>query len=702
MARRKRATKAPKGKSKQKTGSVSQTVNVYVSKRASGSGRARRQEPAPQIQTRIVEVPSSQPVPPPWWTVGPPPPLEAGVMRVSAGRVIGADGFEIPASTYLKRPDTYVPEVDRPRYRLGSIIPYPPSGPALPEPVPNPNIAPAKTYRPLVPPSMAITKPLPKQPMMPESVRPIIVPESVRPTIVPESVRPTIVPEPAPSQSVLAGQRISQFMDESLMASVRPSLKKRTVESMSTMFRLVPSSQPAPPKQIQEEEEQMARPSIPRIVPQESQMYPSVEIGGEKPQTVYAQRIPTSEKRGVQPMGPSIDIGGGKRMTGSVVYTTKSYDGPQMIRTPPKQIQEEEEQIVGPSIPGYVLQESPMSAVLPPKEIVVGPRRSIMPSVYMEDFQSENLPARASMIDVPIQPVRISTMAEEIDPRTTTVMRETSMEAVVQPIMKQEEVPFGVSILEVEPEVTPLGSMVPPSKQDLAEARGEVISMSKAENQRIALEKGYGPEGLTAQEFQLYQEYTGKSEKDARALLRKNLVGRLGIKKGKSEKFESLGLDYTQTRESAIDILNRSENAYLKKENVISGAELKQRIKRAIQKFPAGGSAGPTPGSSLEAEQEAMAEAGAVSPPEASSPSILKSVASGLSTVYQGVKSGAEGAGHLATELITGEDIPAGEPVLPVIKRTGKKITRKVLMKGGAFAVERAVGLPPGVLGSLI
>jgi hypothetical protein len=379
--------------------------------------------------------------------------------------------------------------------------------------------------------------------------------------------------------------------------------------------------------------------------------------------------IPSREQKNLpllNPLIPSI----GKEPVGIMpkpisVEKLKSEVLPKtVLMQEPRLAFQEEEKIQGPRIP-----------MLAPDESGTMMRQYTAKIVPMEMQREEE-----DVVEVPIQPQKEIRYGEQkkVPQRVINKALEESS------IMRPEPVTVAAPIMEGE--VTPPQTMVEFTREERQQAIENVFNRMEQE----AIDEGRRYYGLNDKELNLYAGYIGKSIDEARKDLEAKLKTNMKLKRG----VRVIDLRAIQTKDAALKILRRAENAKLKQEERITGAQLTQRVKTAVKKFG-------TPMSSAEREAESAAGVDVNIPP-ASEPSLLKSLSGGLTSIYQGAKSVGQGAAHLGTELITGEDIPEGGAVVPVLKKSARKITSKAALKGAAFAAERVVGLPPGAVSAFI
>ena len=352
----------------------------------------------------------------------------------------------------------------------------------------------------------------------------------------------------------------------------------------------------------------------------------------------------------------------------------------------PRPVFQEEEKIQGPRIP-----------LLAPDESGTMMRQYTAKIVPIKMQAEEEIPIiepKVEPVDVIgrsffVQKKLIKKAQKPLEPFTggpVSIMPIEEEPPMQASIMRPEPVSVAAPIMETVGELTPPQAMVEFTREERQQTIENVINRLEQE----ALDEGRRYYGLNESELQLYAEYIGKPVDEARKDLEAKLKTNMKLKKG----MKVMDLQPYQSKDAALAIWKRAENAYLKKQGVITGAQLTKRVQRAIQKFP-------SPMSSAEREAESAAGVDVNIPP-ASEPSLLKSLSGGLTSIYQGAKSVGQGAAHLGTELITGEDIPEGGAVVPVLKKSARKITSKAALKGAAFAAERAVGLPPGAVSGFI
>jgi len=451
-----------------------------------------------------------------------------------------------------------------------------------------------------------------------------------------------------------------------------------------------------PERQVQREEQMMMGPLVPPSVPKESKAMMREEPRQKMklPERSIYQRPPERPIQQEEPivMGSLVPRPESKESRGIMRQTFTEVFSPrveskQLLPRMPIQVQQDEE-IQGPRIPMIAPEDKSetMSRVYTAK---------IVP---MEMSREEENP-----VEVPIQPQKeirlgrtikiprqvINQANQPLEPFTggpVSIMPIEEEPPMQASIMRPEPVSVAVPIMQNVGELTPPQAMVEFTREERQQAIENVFNRMEQE----AIDEGRRYYGLNDSELELYAEYIGKPVNEARKDLEAKLKTNMKLKKG----VKVIDLRPTQTKEYALAIWKRAENAYLKKEGVITGAKLTKRVQRAIQKFP-------SPMSSAEREAESAAGVDVNIPP-VSEPSLLKSLSGGLTSIYQGAKSVGQGAAHLGTELITGEDIPEGGEIVPVLKKSARKITSKAALKGAAFAAERAVGLPPGAVSAFI
>jgi hypothetical protein len=418
-------------------------------------------------------------------------------------------------------------------------------------------------------------------------------------------------------------------------------------------------------RQVQREEQMMMGSLVPRPAPKEStemmreeprqKMRPPERLIQQEESIIMSPLIPrpeSKESRGIM------------RETFTEVFNPR-VESKQLLPQMPIQVQQEEE-IQGPNIP-----------ILAPDESGTMMRQYTAKIVPMEMSREEE-----DVVEVPIKPQKEIRYGEQKKVPQQVINKALAESTILRP----EPVSVAVPIMQNVGELTPPQAMVEFTREERQQAIENVFNRMEQE----AIDEGRRYYGLNDKELNLYAGYIGKSINEARKDLEAKLKTNMKLKKG----VQVIDLRPTQTKDAALKILRRAENTKLKQEERITGAQLTQRVKTAVKKFG-------TPMSSAEREAESAAGVDVNIPP-ASEPSLLKSLSGGLSSIYQGAKSIGQGAAHLGTELITGEDIPEGEPIVPVLKKSARKITSKAALKAAAFTAERAFGLPPSAVSAFI